>query len=132
MGTIAGVKYLFVRGDPDCVIAKKGSSGVVIHKCKSCLIVSYHGDNIQSGACNDTTAKLAEFLKENGILSWHSKVLDRFAVWRMLDVARKCAALIVCRGAVKLPDHNAPFVSFYPMLPWIWDEALVCQEFMAL
>jgi len=65
--TIAGVKYMFVRGDCDEVYAKKGQTGVLIIKLKTCVIVSYHGDNIQPGACTNVVGKLGDFLKENGI-----------------------------------------------------------------
>merc|ERR1712014_280098 len=64
---IAGTKYQFIRGEEDYVIAKKGSEGVVVQKCKTCLIVAYHSDKVQSNACNTVVAKLADFLKENGI-----------------------------------------------------------------
>merc|ERR1712014_302974 len=66
---IAGVKYQFISCEPDGsqLIAKKGSEGVVVQKCKTCLIVAYHSDKVQSGACNYAVAKLADFLKENGI-----------------------------------------------------------------
>ena len=65
---IAGVKYMFVRGETgEFVIGKKGNEGVVVYKCNTCLLVAYHDDKIQPGACNITVGKLADFLKENGI-----------------------------------------------------------------
>merc|ERR1712014_2042 len=64
---VAGVKYMYVRGDSTELVAKEGSTGVVVQKCKTCLIVAYHSDTIQSGACNNAVAKLADFLRENSI-----------------------------------------------------------------
>ena len=65
---IAGVKYMFVRGDTnDFVIGKKGQEGVVVYKCNTCLLVAYHDDKIQPGACMNAVGKLADFLKESGI-----------------------------------------------------------------
>merc|ERR1712087_397301 len=62
---IAGVKYMFIRGDADCVIGKKGTSGVVVHKCKTCVVVSYHDEKIKSEQCNNVTARLSDYLKDN-------------------------------------------------------------------
>ena len=65
---IAGVKYMFVRGETnDFVIGKKGQEGVVVYKCNTCLLVAYHDDKIQPGACMNAVGKLADFLKESGI-----------------------------------------------------------------
>ena len=65
---IAGVKYMFVRGETgEYVIGKKGNEGVVVYKCNTCLLVAYHSDKIQPGACFATVGKLADFLKESGI-----------------------------------------------------------------
>ena len=65
---IAGVKYMFVRGETgEMVVGKKGNEGVVVYKCNTCLVVAYHNDKIQPGACNMTVGKLVDFLKENGI-----------------------------------------------------------------
>ena len=65
---IAGVKYMFVRGETgEYVVGKKGNEGVVVYKCNTCLVVAYHNDKIQPGACNMTVGKLVDFLKENGI-----------------------------------------------------------------
>jgi len=46
---------------------KKGNEGVVFCKCNTCLIVGYHNDKIQPGACCTAVGKLADFLKESGI-----------------------------------------------------------------
>merc|ERR1719399_225067 len=62
---IAGIKYFLVKCDKLETIGKKGATGVVVHKCNSCVIVAYHADNIQPGACNEVTGKLADFLREN-------------------------------------------------------------------
>ena len=65
---IAGIKYMFVRGETgDFVCGKKGNEGVVVYKCNTCLLVAYHDDKIQPGACMATVGKLADFLKESGI-----------------------------------------------------------------
>ena len=65
---IAGVKYMFVRGETgEMVVGKKGNEGVVVYKCNTCLVVAYHNDKIQPGSCMSTVGKLADFLKENGI-----------------------------------------------------------------
>ena len=64
---IAGVKYMFVKGDKDEVYGKKGNEGVLIIKCNTCLIVAYHNDKIQPGQMRSTVGKLADFLKKSGI-----------------------------------------------------------------
>jgi len=65
---IAGVKYMFVRGETgEFVVGKKGNEGVVVYKCNTCLLVGYHNDKIQPGQCSATVAKLGDFLKESSI-----------------------------------------------------------------
>merc|ERR1712228_890632 len=53
---VAGVKYMFVRGSGDEVYVKKGNT---------CILVGYHDDKIQGGACCTAVGKLQDFLKEN-------------------------------------------------------------------
>ena len=65
--TIAGVKYMFIKGDAEEVIGKKGQSGVVIHKCKTCMLVNVHNESIQTAACNAAVATLSTYLRENQI-----------------------------------------------------------------
>merc|ERR1711988_1860411 len=66
--TIAGVKYMFVRGEENAEIyVKKGAEGVVFYRCNTCILVAYHNDKIQPGQCSMTVAKLGDFLKESGI-----------------------------------------------------------------
>mmetsp|Transcript_48211 Transcript_48211/g.155165 ORF Transcript_48211/g.155165 Transcript_48211/m.155165 type:complete len:128 (+) Transcript_48211:64-447(+) len=66
--TIAGEKYMFVRGEENAEIyVKKGATGVVFYRCNTCIIVGYHNDKIQPGQCSTTVAKLGDFLKESGI-----------------------------------------------------------------
>lgn len=65
---IAGVKYMFVRGEENAEIyVKKGNEGVYFYRCNTCIIVAYHNDKIQPGTCSACTAKLGDFLKEQGI-----------------------------------------------------------------
>merc|ERR1719432_316596 len=67
--TIAGVKYMFVRGakgDSE-VYVKKGNTGVVFQKCNTCIVVAHHDDKIQPGACATATGKLADWMRENNI-----------------------------------------------------------------
>ena len=64
---VAGVKYMFVRGDADSVYVKKGAEGVYFFMCNTCVVVAYHNDKVQAGACNATAGKLVDFLKENSI-----------------------------------------------------------------
>jgi profilin len=64
---VAGVKYMFVSGDKDEVYGKKGNTGVVFCKCNTCILVGYHDDKIQPGACRTAVGKLADYLKENNI-----------------------------------------------------------------
>ncbi|KAL1507140.1 hypothetical protein AB1Y20_007993 [Prymnesium parvum] len=66
--TIAGVKYMFVNGEANSEIyVKKGAAGVCFYRCNTCILVAYHDDKIQPGACKATVAKLGDFLKEQGI-----------------------------------------------------------------
>jgi len=66
--TIAGVKYMFVRGEENAEIyVKKGPEGVVFFRCNTCILVCYHNDKVQPGQCATTVAKLGDFLKESGI-----------------------------------------------------------------
>mmetsp|Transcript_7229 Transcript_7229/g.23859 ORF Transcript_7229/g.23859 Transcript_7229/m.23859 type:complete len:128 (-) Transcript_7229:74-457(-) len=66
--TIAGVKYMFVRGEENAEIyVKKGAEGVVFYRCNTCIIVGHHSDKIQPGQCSSTVAKLGDFLKEQNI-----------------------------------------------------------------
>ena len=66
--TVAGVKYMFVRGEENAEIyVKKGATGVVFYRCNTCIIVGYHDDKIQPGQCSASVAKLGDFLKESGI-----------------------------------------------------------------
>ena len=64
---IAGVKYMFVKGDEATVYAKKGNEGVYFFRCNTCIIVGYHSDKIQPGQCGSTCGKLADFLKESSM-----------------------------------------------------------------
>lgn len=64
---VAGVKYMFVSGDAEEVYVKKGNEGVVFCKCNTCILVGYHNDKIQPGACRNTVGKLKDFLKESNI-----------------------------------------------------------------
>jgi len=66
--TIAGVKYMFVRGEENAEIyVKKGNEGVFFYRCNTCILVGYHNDKIQPGSCTNVVAKLGDFLKESGI-----------------------------------------------------------------
>ena len=66
--TIAGIKYMFVRGtENEEIYVKKGATGVVFCRCNTCIIVGMHDDKIQPGSCSMTVGKLADFLKESGI-----------------------------------------------------------------
>ncbi len=65
---IAGVKYMFVRGEENSEIyVKNGATGVTFYRCNTCIIVGYHDDKIQPGQCASTVCKLGDFLKEQGI-----------------------------------------------------------------
>merc|ERR1711972_236317 len=66
---IAGVKYMFVRGSigENEVYVKKGNHGVVFQKCNTCILVGYHDDKVQPGACCAAVGKLADFLRDNNI-----------------------------------------------------------------
>lgn len=65
--TVAGVKYMYINGDKQHVYAKKGNTGVVFYKCKTCMIVSTHNDTIQPGNCKNAVSKLGDYLVENGV-----------------------------------------------------------------
>ena len=66
--TIAGIKYMFVRGEENAEIyVKKGATGVCFCRCNTCIVVGMHDDKIQPGSCQMTVGKLADFLKESGI-----------------------------------------------------------------
>ena len=65
---IAGVKYMFVRGEENAEIyVKKGTEGVAFYRCNTCILVAYHNDKIQPGQCSSALAKLGDFLKEQDI-----------------------------------------------------------------
>jgi profilin len=64
---VAGVKYMYVQGDGSEVYGKKGNEGVVFCKCNTCILVGYHNDKVQPGACRTVVGKLADFLKESNI-----------------------------------------------------------------
>mmetsp|Transcript_223 Transcript_223/g.575 ORF Transcript_223/g.575 Transcript_223/m.575 type:complete len:770 (-) Transcript_223:592-2901(-) len=66
--TIAGVGYMFVRGEENAdIYVKKGHEGVYFWRCNTCILVAYHNDRVQPGQCAHTVAKLGDFLKESGI-----------------------------------------------------------------
>ena len=66
--TVAGIKYMFVRGEENAEIyVKKGAEGVYFFRCNTCIIVGHHNDKIQPGQCSATVAKLGDFLKEQNI-----------------------------------------------------------------
>ena len=66
--TVAGVKYMFVRGEENAdMYVKKGAEGVYFYRCNTCILVGYHSDKVQPGQCSATVAKLGDFLKESGI-----------------------------------------------------------------
>mmetsp|Transcript_40737 Transcript_40737/g.131912 ORF Transcript_40737/g.131912 Transcript_40737/m.131912 type:complete len:128 (+) Transcript_40737:38-421(+) len=66
--TIAGVKYMFVRGEENAdIYVKKGAEGVCFYRCNTCIIVGYHNDKVQPGQCTSIVAKLGDFLKDQGI-----------------------------------------------------------------
>ena len=63
--TIAGVKYMFVRGyENEDIYVKRGNTGVCFRRCKTCIIVGYHDDTIPAGACAQAVGKLAEYLAD--------------------------------------------------------------------
>ena len=35
--------------------------------CRRRVVVAYHNDKVQAGACNATAGKLVDFLKENSV-----------------------------------------------------------------
>uniref|UniRef100_A0A7S1V3C0 Profilin n=1 Tax=Sexangularia sp. CB-2014 TaxID=1486929 RepID=A0A7S1V3C0_9EUKA len=63
---IGGTKYLCIRHDDRSIYGKKGATGVVIVKCKQCVVIAYYGDSIQPGQCTNTVEKLADYLIEAG------------------------------------------------------------------
>eukprot|EP00002_Diphylleia_rotans_P009589 TRINITY_DN19978_c0_g1_i1.p1 TRINITY_DN19978_c0_g1~~TRINITY_DN19978_c0_g1_i1.p1 ORF type:complete len:127 (+),score=29.35 TRINITY_DN19978_c0_g1_i1:88-468(+) len=63
---VAGVKYMFLRGDERTVQAKKGATGVVLVKTKQSILVGVYNDKQQPGAATLTVEKLADYLIENG------------------------------------------------------------------
>ena len=65
--TVAGVEYMFGSGDSKSVYYYKGSSGVYFCKCKTCILVGYHNDQILGVVCMSTVNTLAERLRGRGI-----------------------------------------------------------------
>ena len=66
--TIAGVRYMFVRGEENHEIhVKQETEGVVFYRCNTCIIVAHHDANIEPDSCSATVAMIGDSLKESGI-----------------------------------------------------------------
>ncbi len=55
-----------VRADPRSVYGKKGATGVICVKTKSCVVISYYTESVQPGQATLVTEKLADYLIDNG------------------------------------------------------------------
>jgi len=63
---IASEKYMFLRGDDQCVLAKKGATGCVIGKTKQAYVIGYHNDKQQIGNANKEVMRIVDYLQEAG------------------------------------------------------------------
>eukprot|EP01122_Echinamoeba_exundans_P017208 TRINITY_DN899_c0_g1_i1.p1 TRINITY_DN899_c0_g1~~TRINITY_DN899_c0_g1_i1.p1 ORF type:complete len:140 (-),score=41.24 TRINITY_DN899_c0_g1_i1:79-498(-) len=61
---VAGDKFMFLRGDDQVVLAKKGATGVVIAKTKTAFVIAFHNDKQQIGNANKEVLKIADYLTE--------------------------------------------------------------------
>ena len=64
--TVGTAKYLTIHlDDTRSAYGKKGASGVVIVKCKTCVLVGVYADGTQPGNATNVVEKLADYLLEN-------------------------------------------------------------------
>jgi profilin len=64
--TVAGVKYLGIKGDERSAYGKKGSAGVCIVKTNQVIIIGVYKEGQQPGNAATTIEKLADYLIEQG------------------------------------------------------------------
>eukprot|EP01098_Paradermamoeba_levis_P016961 TRINITY_DN945_c0_g1_i1.p1 TRINITY_DN945_c0_g1~~TRINITY_DN945_c0_g1_i1.p1 ORF type:complete len:127 (+),score=47.42 TRINITY_DN945_c0_g1_i1:112-492(+) len=64
--TIAGVKYMGIKGQERSVYGKKGATGVVLIKTGQAIVVGRYNDKQQPGNAANVGEKLADYLIENG------------------------------------------------------------------
>eukprot|EP01134_Creolimax_fragrantissima_P007796 CFRG7796T1 len=67
--TLGGVKYMFLRNEPDrSVYGKKGAdAGCFIVKTGQCILIAvYEGSSIEPRQCSTVVEKLADYLVEVG------------------------------------------------------------------
>jgi len=64
--TIGDERFIFLRGDDECLNLRKGSGGACVHKTEKALIIGQYNENMSAGANNLQVGKIADFLREAG------------------------------------------------------------------
>jgi len=64
---ISGVKFMFLRADPESIHGKQGgSAGVTIVKTDKAIIIGTYGEGQTAGQCSAVVGKLGDYLKGVG------------------------------------------------------------------
>eukprot|EP01097_Dermamoeba_algensis_P002568 TRINITY_DN2022_c0_g2_i2.p1 TRINITY_DN2022_c0_g2~~TRINITY_DN2022_c0_g2_i2.p1 ORF type:complete len:140 (-),score=27.25 TRINITY_DN2022_c0_g2_i2:63-437(-) len=64
--TIAGEKYMGIKGDQQSIYGKKGKGGIATAKTGQAIIVGRYDETLQPGNAANIVEKLADYLRENG------------------------------------------------------------------
>jgi len=64
--TVAGAKYLGIKGDERSIYGKKGATGVIMVKTNQAILVAVYNEQQQPGNAANVVEKLADYLLESG------------------------------------------------------------------
>ncbi|XP_041483337.1 profilin-2-like [Lytechinus variegatus] len=64
---IGGVKYVLLRAEDSCVLARKEGTGVCVGKSSTALVIGVYGKDHVPGKANTTVQDLAQYLVGQGI-----------------------------------------------------------------
>ncbi|MFE9783267.1 profilin [Streptomyces sp. NPDC005775] len=64
--TVAGVKYMGVKGEERSIHGKKGATGVGLGKTNQCIVIGYYNETRQPGNAAVAVQSLTDHLLANG------------------------------------------------------------------
>ena len=63
---MCGEPFIVIRHCKNLIIARRNYNGIVAFRCKTCFIVAFHNESIETGVCADAISKLGETLENDG------------------------------------------------------------------
>ena len=61
-----GNDYSILRADSENIQLRYHSAGLMVSRCKSCLIVALHNDRVQAQNCYEAVVRVADILRSYG------------------------------------------------------------------